>query len=467
MIETNYNLPLELRELFSAEQAFHFRLIPTKKEKGVLYCLTDQEDTAQKQRERTILLDHKIELLPISSKEFSEYYHRNYHKAETKSNTSLNASDDLLQKILTTAKNSNSSDIHIEVYKNKGRVRLRLDGKLKEFFTVPKEDYSMMINKIKVQARLDIAEKRLPQDGRISIENSGNSLDIRVAVMPTLYGEKVVLRLLGQNITKTNLSDLGLTPNDLKHYRKATAVSQGILLISGPTGSGKTTTLYATLKELNTSKENILTIEDPIEYTLEGINQVQVNEAIGLTFPHALRSFLRQDPDVIMVGEIRDEKTAQIAIRAALTGHLVLATIHTNSAWGIVSRLLDMGIPHFLIAETLKISIAQRLVRCLCGDCKKKINSPHPLLRSLDQYYVAVGCEKCHFTGYKGRMALYEVIPITPKIGSLIREKKEMIGKKNRNKNKIKQLSDRALEAVQKGLTAPEEVVSLLKLDPQ
>src|SRR5690606_16390653 len=243
--------------------------------------------------------------------------------------------------------------------------------------------------------------------------------DIRVSILPTLHGEKVVLRLLNNDATNISLEGLGLGERDLSNYLEGVQRPSGMVLISGPTGSGKTTTLYATLKLLNEEKRNIVTVEDPIEYTLEGINQVQLKEDIGLTFTAALRSFLRQDPDVIMLGEIRDGETAQMAIRAALTGHLVLSTIHTNSAWGTISRLIDMGVPPFLLSNTINCSVAQRLVRKLCGDCK--ISAPvsvadlplqYNAANAPAEHQIAVGCEKCHYTGYKGRQAIYEIIPI-------------------------------------------------------
>ena len=254
----------------------------------------------------------------------------------------------------------------------------------------------------------------------VSVLNKAvKQFDIRVSVLPTLFGEKVVLRLLNSDATDIDLNTLGFSEFDLSNYLQGAKMPNGILLISGPTGSGKTTTLYATLKLLNKETRNVLTIEDPVEYTLEGINQVQLKESIGLTFPVALRTFLRQDPDVIMVGEIRDTETANMAIRAALTGHLVLSTIHTNSAWGTVSRLIDMGVPSFLVANTLNTTVAQRLIRLLCPHCKNEKEFYKELYpkqfkpyNEVSKYYLPNGCEECHYTGYKGRKAVYEVIPI-------------------------------------------------------
>ena len=273
---------------------------------------------------------------------------------------------------MITAKNYGSSDIHIEPYEKYSRVRFRIDGHLIEQFKVNQSQYPQIVNQVKIKAGLDISQKRLSQDGRIAINAEGNEFDIRVSCLPTLHGEKIVMRILKRDTSDINLEHLGFTKKELQVYKEGIKNPNGIILISGPTGSGKTTTLYGTLKLLNEESRNITTIEDPIEYTLEGINQVQLKEDIGFDFPSALRTFLRQDPDIIMVGEIRDEKTANMAIKAALTGHLVFSTIHTNSAWATISRLIDMNIPPFLIASTLKISMAQRLVRKLCPKCKKE-----------------------------------------------------------------------------------------------
>ncbi|MEP3383699.1 MAG: GspE/PulE family protein, partial [Flavobacteriaceae bacterium] len=325
-----------------------------------------------------------------------------------------------------------------------------------------------IINKIKIKADLDIAEKRLPQDGRITMKSNGSEFDIRVSSLPTLFGEKIVLRILNKDTKSVSLTDLGFNTIELRRYKEGIKIPNGIVLISGPTGSGKTTTLYATLKLLNDSKTNILTIEDPIEYTLEGVNQVQLKENIGLDFASTLRTFLRQDPDIIMVGEIRDVKTANMAIRAALTGHLVLSTIHTNSAWATVSRLIDMGIPPFLIASTLNLSVAQRLVRKLCEKCKQKTAVTADVFpegfippKDFNQHYVSVGCQACHHTGYNGRKAIYEIIPIT---GSLTPHIKNNVLEINNylKEHNISSLKDNALLLIKEGTTSIAEVYPLL-----
>ena len=316
-------------------------------------------------------------------------------------------------------------------------------------------------------ASLDISEKRLPQDGRINISSANEDFDIRVSTLPTLHGEKLVLRILSKNKLLSSLDTLGFSESELTRYKAGVEKSNGIVLISGPTGSGKTTTLYATLKLLNTSDTNILTIEDPIEYTLEGVNQVQLKQNIGLDYASTLRTFLRQDPDIIMVGEIRDEATAHMAIRASLTGHLVLATIHTNSAWATVSRLIDMNIPPFLIASTLNMSVAQRLVRKLCNQCKKKQTIiPQKfqnlnLFKTLKGHYEAVGCAHCYQTGYYGRKAVYEIIPITEELMHSIKSEKLEIDGYVKKKN-IRLLKDNMTKLVETGETSLDEVYRFL-----
>jgi len=339
---------------------------------------------------------------------------------------------------------------------------------LVERYQMQKADYPALVNKIKIRAHLDISEKRLPQDGRIRIAVEGSNLDIRVSVLPTLHGEKVVMRLLSNDAGAIDLSTMGMLPEQLGDYMEGVKRPNGILLISGPTGSGKTTTLYATLKLLNEEKRNIMTVEDPIEYTLEGINQVQLKEQIGLDFASALRTFLRQDPDIIMLGEIRDGETAQMAIRAALTGHLVLSTIHTNSAWGTVSRLLDMGVPPFLLASTMNTSVAQRLLRLLCTHCKAaapfdSASFPRGFKPKtpLEQHFRPVGCEHCFYTGYKGRRAVYEVINFDHALATCIKQQQDDVSAIFAERS-LTTLADNAFACLADGSTSIEEVYPLL-----
>lgn len=424
--------PALIHEL-TMEQAWYYRIFPEEllADTLCLYC-EEGADVAALTDELEVLLGRTIVLQTLDplvmARLLNQYYIREEQQTSIGNLTHDHASDDFLENLIAEAKRLKSSDIHIETYEEKCRVRIRIDGMLIERYLLSRLEYPAIINRIKILANLDIAEKRLPQDGRINFKTAQHQFDIRVSVLPTLYGEKVVLRLLNNDATNIDLYTLGFAEGDLNNYLEGVKRPNGIVLISGPTGSGKTTTLYATLKLLNKNTRNILTIEDPIEYTLDGINQVQLKENIGLTFAAALRTFLRQDPDVIMVGEIRDPETANMAIRAALTGHLVLSTIHTNSAWGTISRLMDMGIPPFLVANTLNTSVAQRLVRLLCPHCKTQNSMEHSLYpksfnppEKVDVHWMAKGCDQCYFTGYKGRKAVYEVIPLDQELAFQIK----------------------------------------------
>ena len=455
------------------DQAWHYRVLPKDRNSSrlILYCedTADQEELAA---ELEILLGMAILLDPIPVPQIARLLSKYYIKDNAAQSTARLAvnhnAEDFLANLIREAKELKSSDIHIESYENKCRVRIRIDGMMVERYLLKREEYPALVNKIKVLANLDISEKRLPQDGRINFKSQGLQFDIRVSVLPTLFGEKVVLRLLNNDATDIDLNTLGFSEFDLENYLQGVRRPNGILLISGPTGSGKTTTLYATLKLLNLETRNILTVEDPVEYTLEGINQVQLKESIGLGFAATLRTFLRQDPDVIMVGEIRDTETANMAIRAALTGHLVLSTIHTNSAWGTVSRLIDMGVAPFQVANTLNTTVAQRLVRLLCPHCKQEHKFDTTLYprqfkpyREISGHFVAKGCEQCYFTGYKGRKAVYEVIPIDRDLAYEI---------KNGNMNVDALLKDRGVQTLAEnsfnlfaaGQTSIEEIYPLL-----
>lgn len=468
MTEDVLHINNQLLQTIDAEQAFHYRIVPYKKDHVFLYLKTDSSEIEALTAELSIVLDISVSLSKISFEEMQNLLSANYRQSNNTSKSSLNYTPDFLEKILVTANEIGSSDIHFEPYEKSCRVRFRLDGKLVEQYTISNDDYPSIINKIKIRASLDIAEKRLPQDGRITIKTGRSEFDIRVSTLPTLFGEKIVLRILSKDTSEINLNDLGFSKSELRIYTEAIKKPNGMILISGPTGSGKTTTLYATLKLLNDSKTNILTIEDPIEYTLEGVNQVQLKENIGLDFANAMRTFLRQDPDIIMVGEIRDVNTANMGIRAALTGHLVLSTIHTNSAWATISRLIDMGVHSFLIANTLNLSVAQRLVRKLCNKCKKNTKvtqdifpDGYKITNNLASHYMAVGCTECHHTGYKGRKAIYEIIPITKELVLMIKDNVLQIDDYLKQ-NKIKTLQENAIEMIKEGKTSIDEVYSLL-----
>ncbi len=466
----DYKISIELQQCISAEQAYKYRIVPIDKNGSIVYFATDSSNLKSLKNELEIVLDINLELINVEKAEIDKYISTNYRKNISNNVSNIQYTNDFLEKIVITAKEIGSSDIHFEPYENKARVRYRLDGKLKEQFHIANDEYPIIVNKIKIRAQLDISEKRLPQDGRITIATQSDDFDIRVSILPTLHGEKVVLRILSKDTSHINIDSLGFTENELKIYLESIKKPNGIVLISGPTGSGKTTTLYATLKLLNQINTNILTVEDPIEYTLEGINQVQLKESIGLDFAKTLRTFLRQDPDIIMVGEIRDVATAKMAVRAALTGHLVLSTIHTNSAWATVSRLIDMGVPSFLIAGTLNCSVAQRLVRKLCPSCKETStikSSDFPigfnLPENLIHDYKAIGCNECFHTGYMGRKAIYEILPITTELIEQIKNNNSSIDNYIKENN-IATLKSNALKMIINGETSVEEVFSLLMI---
>lgn len=366
-----------------------------------------------------------------------------------------------------------ASDIHVEPYEKAFRIRFRIDGVLYDVMNPPMKMRDPLISRLKIMAKLDIAEKRLPQDGRIKIkvkvDERSRELDFRVSTLPTLFGEKVVLRLLDKDKLMLDMSKLGFEPDSLEKFQRAIANPYGMVLVTGPTGSGKTNTLYSALQSLNTSETNIMTAEDPVEFNLEGINQVQMKEQIGLNFAAALRSFLRQDPNIILVGEIRDFETAEIAIKAALTGHLVLSTLHTNDAPSTISRLVNMGIEPFLVATSVNLIQAQRLIRRICKDCKEEIQVGRDALVGIGfpereaadiKVYKGRGCESCLNTGYKGRVGLYEVMEITDELRELI-----IIGasaielRKKATELGMLSLRESGLCKIRDGITTIEEVV--------
>ncbi|OBQ46598.1 type II secretion system ATPase GspE [Halodesulfovibrio spirochaetisodalis] len=328
----------------------------------------------------------------------------------------------LVNMVLTQAVRAGASDVHIEPFKDNLRVRFRLDGVLYNKHTFTKKFHAAIVSRIKVMAKLNIAEKRLPQDGRIALTLGGRQVDLRVSTLPTSYGERVVMRLLEKSSRILSMKELGLQDDDLEMLAKMTRIPHGIILVTGPTGSGKTTSLYAALSDINSPDKNIMTIEDPVEYQLEGIGQIQVNSKTGLTFAEGLRSIVRQDPDVILIGEIRDKETAEIAIQSALTGHLVFSTLHTNDAPSAVTRLIDMGVEPFLLASVLRIVVAQRLVRVLCPNCRREVIATPDSVAECGTMadhmvgkpiYQADGCPECMDTGYRGRQAVYEIMQVT------------------------------------------------------
>lgn len=378
----------------------------------------------------------------------------------------------IVNNIVSAAILERASDIHIEPLEKSLRVRYRIDGILYERQSLPKAIQPGVISRLKILSHMDIAEHRKPQDGRITLRFKGRSIDFRVSSLPTVYGEKIVLRILDASKALLSLEKLGFSSENLKIFKEIISQPYGMVLISGPTGSGKTTTLYSALTRLNTPARNIITVEDPVEYHLKGINQVQVNVKAGLTFANALRSILRQDPDIILIGEIRDKETAQIAIEAALTGHLVFATIHTNDAASIPTRLIDMGVEPFLVASTLIGATAQRLVRKICKSCKVKYNPSRSILEHIGvdtsllegaTFYKGEGCSECNYTGYKGRIAVQEILPITPEIQKLIMNRAGASEiKKVAKAQGMKTLLDDALTKAMEGITTIEEVLRVI-----
>ena len=333
----------------------------------------------------------------------------------------------LVNVALLTAIKSKASDIHVEPEKQGTRIRHRVDGTLRDLMKPPAGMHAAIVSRIKVIGKMDNAEKRLPQEGRVRIVAEGREIDLRVSSMPTLLGEKIVVRILDKQNLKVRLEDLGFRPETLEVFRRVLRQPHGLVLVTGPTGSGKTTTLYSALDLLRSPELNLVTVEDPVEYQLDLVNQIQVNEAIGMTFARALRSILRQDPDVIMVGEIRDEETARVAIQAALTGHSVLATLHTNDAPGAVARLGDMGLESYLVASALNGVVAQRLARMICPGCETKYFPSEAVLMDANLEHLAgrsmkkgAGCQQCHDSGFRGRVGIYEVMEVTPAIRRMI-----------------------------------------------
>lgn len=381
----------------------------------------------------------------------------------------------LVNHILYQAVKRGASDIHIEPFEKELSVRYRIDGVMHAVMMPPKRLQGALASRIKIMGHGNIAEKRLPQDLRIQIKVADKPIDIRVSLLPVAFGERIVMRLLDKSRTFADLNQLGMSPRDVKVVLRNIERPNGIIFVTGPTGSGKTTTLYSILSRLNTPDVNIVTVEDPVEYQMNGIGQVHVREKIGLTFAAALRSILRQDPDIVMIGEIRDQETAQIAIQAALTGHLVLSTLHTNNAPSTITRLLDMGIEPFLIASSIVCAIAQRLVRKLCDKCKKTYK---PLPETLERFgitaqqaasltfYEAVGCEECLNTGYRGRLPIFEVMEVSDALSALIMERADTSRlRKQAAHDGMTFLMQDGLRQVQAGATTLEEVLAVATLE--
>jgi general secretion pathway protein E len=374
----------------------------------------------------------------------------------------------LINALITEAIKENASDIHVEPFETRLSIRFRVDGVLREVLEPPRQIASLLCSRIKVMAQLDIAEKRLPQDGRIAIKVANRPVDIRVSTLPSGHGERVVMRILDKQAGRLDLRQLGMAENDQQRLSNIIQKPYGIILITGPTGSGKTTTLYAMLTALNDTERNILTVEDPIEYDLDGIGQTPVNTKVDMTFAKGLRAILRQDPDVVMVGEIRDNETAQIAVQASLTGHLVLSTLHTNSAVGAIIRLQDMGIEPFLLSSTLLGVMSQRLVRKLCPKCQSEATlSEHEMadygFTSTDKIYQSMGCSHCQQTGFKGRSGIYEMIETDDTLASMIHDGASQLQIESYCHSKSQNLRDDGIRKVNLGETTLDEVLRVTR----
>nr|MBO2493258.1 type II secretion system protein GspE [Clostridia bacterium] len=373
----------------------------------------------------------------------------------------------LVNSIIQQAVSMGASDIHIEPTENESRVRFRIDGMLQKIFNIPVYMHSALITRIKIMGNMDIAEKRLPQDGRVGMNISGKDIDLRISTIPTIYGEKAVLRILDQSNFLLSKEKLGFTEENLEKFNELLKNTHGIILVTGPTGSGKSTTLYAMLNELNRESVNIITIEDPVEYRMEGINQIQVNPKAGLTFAAGLRAIVRQDPDIIMVGEIRDSETAEIAIRSAITGHLVLSTLHTNDAVSAISRLIDMGIEPYLISASLVGVISQRLLRKVCSNCRVpyEIEPHHLAVPGFEELagvtlYRGKGCSACNYTGYKGRVPVHEILVVSRQHRQLIAQKAPIDEIKDLSiKMGMSTLKEECIKLIRRGVTTIDEVI--------
>ena len=381
----------------------------------------------------------------------------------------------LVNSIIERAATERASDIHIEPGEFELRIRMRIDGVLHETLTVPRELQAAVLARLKIMSGMDIAERRVPQDGRFNVRVHERDIDLRVSTLPTVYGEKIVIRLLEKTNTMKTPEAIGLTGGDLEKFNNLTKIRNGVLLIVGPTGSGKSSTMYAMINRMNTKEVNLVTLEDPVEYNVDGVNQVQINEKIDMTFASGLRAILRQDPDIIAVGEIRDGETAEIAMRAAITGHIVLSTIHTNDAVGTIERLTDIGVEPYLISSALKGVISQRLVRRICPSCREAYEPTAEELEDLGitpepgmKLYRGAGCPDCYGTGYRGRIAVFEILSVNRELRQLISKgagRAELEAVLNEQKSDFVSLYSNALRLVTEGITTGEEVMRVISAD--
>ena len=479
-------------ELIPAEVATKFQVVPVKREGRVLTVAMSNPDNIFAIDDIKFITGLEVHPVVATESSIKKAIDRFYDSADSLAEVMRDMEEDfeivedeeedlglaeaqnenapvvkLVNSLIADAVNKDASDIHIEPFEKTLRVRFRIDGVLHEMMSPPYRMKGAITSRLKIMAELDIAEKRIPQDGRIKIRIGSKKIDLRVSTLPTIFGEKVVMRILDKSNLEVDLTKLGFHPSAYERFIKEIKSPYGMVLVTGPTGSGKTTTLYSALSMINLPEQNIMTAEDPVEYNLEGINQVNVHEEIGLTFAAALKAFLRQDPNIVMVGEIRDLETGSIAVKAALTGHLVLSTLHTNDAPSTINRMMDMGIEPFLVASSTNLILAQRLVRRLCNECKQKEEIHPEIIRELGlkdetpfEIYQPTGCPRCNDTGYKGRTGLYEVMLVSSRIREMILDRcsTEEIKQQAISEGMVTLRGD-GIDKIKKGITSVEEVL--------
>jgi type IV pilus assembly protein PilB len=488
----------DLQKIISESRALRLQILPIKIEENTLHVATTDPTNIIALDEIERITNKELVVYIVLKQDFLTLFSKIYSAEDNLYKIAKNIEDKILEagadekfleklaeetpaiklvdNIIKKAITENASDVHIEAEEDILRIRFRIDGILHEILTLNKLLYAPILSRIKIISNLNIAEKRLPQDGRFKVSLKGREVDFRVSTLPTIFGEKVVLRVLDKSQDLLDLNKLGIDDYNFETYKSIIDKPTGIILISGPTGSGKTTTLYATLNYLNSIEKNIITVEDPVEYKFKLINQVQIEEKIGLTFAGALRSILRQDPDIVMIGEIRDKETAEIAIQASLTGHLVLSTIHTNDAVSSVTRLVDMGIEPFLVSASIVGVVSQRLVRRICDNCKESFIFDKDFLKEIEleteedsiELYWGKGCEVCDGTGYRGRVALYEILKITRELKDVIsRNETAATIKKIAISQGFKPMYNSGMELVKKGITTVEEVMRVTIIEQE
>jgi type IV pilus assembly protein PilB len=495
-------IPPEVLDQISETMAQLYHVIPVQFEDGTLTVATAEPQNLSVADELRTFLGHTIRLVVTSDREIKQCLDRYYNAAGESVESIISALEEdeellkqaealasdgaidltgaealadsapvrkLLNMVLLLAIKDHASDVHFEPFEDEFRIRIKADGVLYEMVPPPRHLAFAITTRIKVMANLDIAERRLPQDGRIELSVGGHPVDLRVSVLPTLFGESVVLRILDRSVVSLDLNKVGMDPPTIAAFREVISKPNGIVLVTGPTGSGKTTTLYSALNELNTIEDKLITTEDPVEYDMEGIVQIPIDPEIGNTFAHCLRSILRQDPDKILVGEIRDLETAEIAVQASLTGHIVFSTLHTNDAPSTVTRLKDMGVPTFLITATLEAILAQRLVRRICTQCREETTPTPEMLAQLEltpeegkniKFYRGMGCDVCNNTGYKGRVGLFELMIITDKLRDMIMTNASVDAMRDEaESNGMVGLRTAGMAFVDQGVTTAEEVL--------